>query len=528
MNPHHPGESISYWSATENISTFDTLARNLRTDVCIVGGGIAGLTTAYLLMKEGKKVCVLESFELASGQTSRTSAHLSNVLGTRYFDLEKYHGSNGPFMAAESHREAIQKIEDIITHEKIDCDFEYLDGFLFSDNEESDQILDQEFALCLRAGMSEVESLESVPLADFKIVSALRFPKQAQFHPLKYLKKMIEILQEGGVEIFTHTFVDEVQGGPEAFVKTRSGFKVNCSSVVVATNSPVNDLFAIHTKQYAYRSYVLTFEIPKGSMQKALYWDTLKSYHYLRVQTTELYDVLIVGGEDHKTGQAIHPEQCYDELETWARQKIPFAGKILQRWSGQTMGSMDGLGFLGHNPADRNNVFVITGDSGNGLTHATLGAMIIVDQIAGRKNTWEFLYNPSRISWRALPTFIRENSNVAVQYIDWLTPKAVANLDEISDGEGDVIRDGTQMIAAYKDESGNSYLLSAACPHLGGLVSWNTTEKSWDCPCHGARFDCYGKVIEGPAVQDLQKIETSTLVPRPIPVFESKLEKSLN
>lgn len=527
MNPHHPGESISLWSADETMPKFDPLTHDLRTEICVVGGGIAGLTTAYLLMKEGKKVSLLEGFEIASGQTNRTSAHLSNVLGTRFYDLERYHGTNGPYMVFESHREAIQKIEDIVTFEKIDCDFQYVDGFLFADDDETDETLDREFETCLRAGMSDVQSVTSVPVPDFKLTSALLFPKQAQFHPLKYLKRLTEILQAGGVEIFTHTMVNEIHGGENAFVKTRSGFKVSCEAVVVATHSPINDLLAIHTKQYAYRTYVMCFRLPPGKIKKALLWDARDPYHYLRVGKDEKGEFLIAGGEDHKTGQEVHPEQCYLELETWVRQKVPCVQEVLSQWSGQVMESMDGIGFLGHNPADRNNVYVITGDSGNGLTHATLGAMIITDQIIGRENVWQDLYNPSRISWWALPTYLQENSNVAAQYVDWLTPKSSASVDDIPDGEGDVFRDGAQMIAAYKDEAGHAYLFSAACPHLGGIVSWNATEKSWDCPCHGSRFDCYGKVIEGPANQDLHKIKTAVLVAQPVPVFDSEVEKTL-
>lgn len=526
MNPHHPGESISFWSSDQTMPKFDPLAHDMTTDVCVVGGGIAGLTTAYLLMKEGKKVCLLEGFEIASGQTSRTSAHVSNVLGTRLFELEKYHGANGPYMVLESHREAIQKIEDIITDEKIDCEFEYVDGYLFADDEETDDILDREFESCLRNGLTDIQSVTSVPIEELKVTSALLFPKQAQFHPLKYLKRLTEIIQAGGVQIFTHTMVSEVHGGDRAFVKTRSGFKVQCQSVVVATHSPVNDLLAIHTKQYAYRTYVICLRIPDGKSKKALCWDVKDPYHYLRFGRDEKGEFLIVGGEDHKTGQEIHPEQCYFELEAWARQKVPYAQEILHRWSGQIMESMDGIGFLGHNPADRNNVYVLTGDSGNGLTHATLGAMVITDQIIGRENVWAEFYNPSRISWWALPTYIQENSNVAAQYVDWLTPKSAADLDDIADGEGDVYRDGAQMVAAYKDEVGNTYLFSAACPHLGGIVSWNSTEKSWDCPCHGSRFDCYGKVIEGPANQDLHKIKPSVLTARPVQVFETEAEKN--
>ncbi len=517
MNPHHPGESFSVWSESVTMPSFDPLTHDLMTDVCVIGGGIAGLTTAYLLMKEGKRVCILEAFEIAGGQTSKTTAHLSNVLGTRYLDLEKYHGKKGAKLIAESHASAIQKIADIITEEKIECDFTYLNGYLFRSGESSVDLLENELACCQHAGITNLKIQETLPTENFPPTQSLVFSDQAQFNPLKYLKRLTEILVTSGVEIFSHTFVDEIKGGSQVFVKTRFGTKVKCLSIVVATHSPVNDLLAIHTKQYAYRTYAMAFRIPEGKIEKALYWDTAEPYHYLRLAAP---DVLIVGGEDHKTGQQSHPEKSYENLEVWLRSQIPYAGEVLFKWSGQVMESMDGIGFMGHNPADSNNVYVITGDSGNGMTHATIGAMLITDQIQGRKNSFESLYNPSRISLRALPTFIQENSNVAAQYIDWLTPKTVTDLDEIKGEQGGVLQMGLQMVAAYKDENGNAHLMSAACPHLGGLVSWNQAEKSWDCPCHGSRFDCHGKVIEGPATSDLEKIARPGLLAQPIPTGE--------
>jgi glycine/D-amino acid oxidase-like deaminating enzyme/nitrite reductase/ring-hydroxylating ferredoxin subunit len=502
MNNSHPNESLSSWSDTVSMPTFDSLSHDIEVDACIVGGGVAGLTTAYLLMKEGKRVAIIESFELGSGQTGRTTAHLSNILADRYFNLEKFHGEKGARMIIESHRAAIHKIEQIVREEKIECDFEKVNGFLFMGADDNEQTIQREQSTCHRLGL-DVRVQDALPIKGFKPRPSLRFSDQAQIHPLKYIRKLAELLQKGGALIFTRTFVDQIEGGEKAFVKTRDDCKVHCKSIVVATNSPINDVFAIHTKQAPYRTYAMAFQVPEGKMQNALYWDTSEPYHYARL---EGLNILIVGGEDHKTGQESHPEMHYQKLEDWTRAHFSFAGEVLYQWSGQVMQSMDGLAFLGHNPMDRENVYVITGDTGNGFTHATIGAMLITDQIQGRENQWEKLYNPSRISFRALPAFLRENSNVAAQYIDWLTPKLAVDLEHIPYGQGQVFRYGAQMVAAYKDESGYSHLTSAACPHLGGIVSWNSAEKSWDCPCHGSRFDGHGRVIEGPAISDLKKL----------------------
>ena len=275
----------------------------------------------------------------------------------------------------------------------------------------------------------------------------------------------------------------------------------------MATNTPINDMFAIHTKQAPYRSYVMAFKIPKDSIKKAFYWDTLDPYHYIRVESGKLFDLLIVGGEDHKTGQEDNPDLCYEKLEKWVRERFPIAGEIASRWSGQVMEPVDGLAFLGRNPMDEDNVYVITGDSGHGITHSTIGAMIITDQIMERKNPWEKLYNPSRITLRAAGTYIQENANVAAQYSEWLGIKNRPHLNELTKNEGVVFRDGTSMVAAYKNDQGHLEFMSAVCPHLAGIVKWNTAEKSWDCPCHGSRFDCHGKIMEGPAFEDLEKMD---------------------
>tara|TARA_B110001454_G_scaffold218046_1_gene244916 strand:+ start:25139 stop:26743 length:1605 start_codon:yes stop_codon:yes gene_type:complete len=508
MNTVHPEESISPWSATVEMPEFSPLRNDITVDVCVVGGGIGGLTTAYLLMKEGKTVCVLESFELGSGQTARTTAQFSNVLGHRYYELEKLHGLDGAKLVARSHTAAIEKVAQIIHEENIDCEFERISGYLFQsekDRQDDSQTdtLEREFEACQQVGLNAVVKLESMPIKGFNR-SSLRFPKQAQLHPLKYLKRLAEILNDGGVQIYTHSFAEKFQGGKDSFVRTRDGHTVKCQSIVVATNTPINDMFALHTKQYAYRSYVLAFRIPEDVVESALYWDTEDPYHYVRCESGH---TLIVGGEDHKTGQELHPERCYERLETWARKHFSFLGEVLYRWSGQVMEPMDGLGFLGRNPGDYDNVYVITGDAGNGMTHGTIGAMLVSDQIMNRKNQWESLYSPSRISLRATSTFLKENLNTAAQYADWVTTKSVNTLDDLSYGEGKVFRDGFQLVAAYRNENGACHTVSAVCPHLGGVVSWNSAEKSWDCPCHGSRFDGHGKVIEGPAITDLKPID---------------------
>jgi glycine/D-amino acid oxidase-like deaminating enzyme/nitrite reductase/ring-hydroxylating ferredoxin subunit len=509
------GTTVSSWFGTAPaLPAFAPLSENTSADVVIVGAGIAGLTTAYLLSKAGRKVLVLEDGELASGESGRTTAHLSFALDDRYTTLENLFGPEGAKLAAESHQAAVDQIERIAREENIACDFSRLDGYLFLPADGKSKELTEERDAAQRAGLSDVEWLPSAGLVGFDTGECLRWPNQGQFHILKYLSGLAAAITRLGGRICTNTHVSEVQGGAEARVLTEGGAEVKVKDgIVVATNTPFNDRVVMHTKQAPYRSYVVAARIPKGTVAKALYWDTADPYHYIRLQEVSTtprgeaadYDLLIVGGEDHKTGQDDHPEARLRCLEEWVRDRFPMVKSFDYRWSGQVMEPVDCLGFAGRNPLDADNVFVITGDSGHGMTHATLGAMLVSDLVQGRDNPWTKLYDPGRVTLKpeSAKEFIRENVNVAVKYSDLVTGGEVASAQDIPLGQGAVLRRGLSKVAVYKDEQGETHECSAICPHLGCVVHWNSLEKSWDCPCHGSRFSALGELLNGPANEGL-------------------------
>jgi glycine/D-amino acid oxidase-like deaminating enzyme/nitrite reductase/ring-hydroxylating ferredoxin subunit len=496
---------------TADIPLETPLTERITADVCVVGAGIAGMTTAYFLSREGKSVVVLDDGPIGGGMTGRTTAHLVNALDDRYFELERLHGEEGSRLAAESHTAAINAVEAIVNLEGIKCEFERLDGYLFAPPRESKSILDDELKATHRAGLTEVEKVERVPWNSYDTGPALRFPNQAQFHPLKYLAGLAQAIKQKGGRIYTGTHAKEIEGGKKARVETTNRGVVTSDAVVVATNTPVNDLIAIHTKQAPYQTYVIGARIPRGSVTRALYWDTPDPYHYIRIETlgkgASAYDVLIVGGEDHKTGQKDDAAKRFSALERWTRHRFPMVEGIEYRWSGEVMEPVDGLAFIGPNPMDSNNVFIATGDSGNGMTHGTIAGILLTDLIMGRKNDWEAIYDPSRITLRALPEFAKENLNVAMQYTDLVVAGDVESVDEIKPNDGAVISRGLRKVAVYRDPEGNVHERSAVCRHLGCIVNWNSLEKSWDCPCHGSRYDALGHVIQGPANSDLLPVE---------------------
>lgn len=498
------GVTTSVWMATADLPRPPVLKEDAHADVCIVGAGIAGLSAAYLLGREGKSVVVLDDGPLAGGETCRTTAHLVSALDDRYFEIERLHGEKGARLAAESHTSAVDRIERIVKDEGIQCDFERLDGFLFVPPGDSRDILDRELDAARRAGLGEVEMVSRAPLTEFDTGPCLRFPRQAQFHPLRYLAALAEAIQRDGGRIYSGTHAEKFEGGSSASVTTSNGHVVSAEALVVATNTPVNDRLVIHTKQYPNRTYVIAARVPSGSVTRALYWDTPTPYHYVRLQTVDSrHELLIVGGEDHRTGQEDDADERYARLESWMRERFPQATSVEYRWSGQIMEPADSLAFIGHNPMDDRNVFVATGDSGNGMTHGTIAGILITDLILGRENGWAQLYDPGRKSLKAIPEYAKENIKSTAAYAGWATGGDVGSEEAIPAGAGAIVRHGLHKVAAYRDAAGKLTKLSAVCPHLGCIVEWNSAEKTWDCPCHGSRYAADGHVINGPAKQGL-------------------------
>ncbi len=504
------GYTTSLWMAGTEVPQFQSLTQDLRANVCIVGAGIAGLTTAYLLARAGRAVVIIDDGPIGGGETSRTTAHLTAALDDRYYEIEKIHGEDGARIAAESHMSAIHRIETIASMEDIDCDFERLDGYLFLGGTSTRKDLERELAATHRAGINDTQLVDRIPFSFWDSGPALPFPRQATFHPLKYLKGLARAVLRDGGKIYTGVHAEKIEDGEPGRVTTSDGHVISADNIVVCTNTPVNDWLIIHSKQAAYRTYVIAGRVPKGSIPRGLYWDTPDPYHYIRLQSAEDksgreldYEMLIVGGEDHKTGQAEDTAERFVCLEQWTRERFPMLERVEYRWSGQVMEPVDYMAYIGKNPGGDQHIWVATGDSGNGMTHGTIAGIILNELVQGRKHQWARLYDPGRVKLRSTPEYMKENVNVAEQYKDWFTTGDVDDIEGIKPGEGAVIGRGRGKIAAYRDERGNVHQHSAVCTHLYCIVHWNDTEKTWDCPCHGSRFDPYGNVVNGPAIVGL-------------------------
>ena len=505
--------SLAFWHDGVQSPAYLPLRDKVTADVCVIGGGIAGLTTARLLSQAGLSVAVLEAIDLTAGETSRSTAHIA-VPDDRYSELEKSFGAEGARQIADSFAHAADLIESIVAESHLACDFERLDGYLVSCESDPLAALRQEQQAAQRAGVA-CELLTSAPeLEEFG--PALCFSRQAQFHPLKYIVGLAESLpRTTAIYCGTRaTHVEETAAG--VTVRTEGGGVVSAGAAVVATNTPFNERLGIHLRQYAYQTYAIAAPIRKGSLPRMLFWDDGDPYHYVRLAPFDAeHDVLIVGGEDHKTGEGPHADEPFLRLEEWTRRHFKSVGPIQWRWSGEIMEPMDAIANLGREPGSRN-IYLITGDSGNGITHSTIGARIVSDLILDRGTPYP-VYDPSRSRYQHAMEFAKEQADIAAHYGDWLTGGDADDASAIDHDSGAIIRRGLRKYAVYRDSQGDLYVNSATCPHMGCVVQWNAVEKTWDCPCHGSRFTAHGALLHGPADRRLRAMNEPNSVDQVLP-----------
>lgn len=500
---HFNRPSQSFWAETTAKPEFQPLGTNASCNVAIIGAGIAGVTTAYLLAKEGLDVILFDDGPVGGGQTERTTAHISAFLDQGYDKLVRFHGQEKTEKIAASQIASVEKVEQIVTEEEIQCAFLKVDGYLFLGREDKTDTLFREMQAMKSVGFSDVIFGETSLFAH-QPLPYLMLGHQAQFDVLKYISALTERFIALGGRVYTESHISEIKNGMPAELSTSNERKIMADKVLVATGSPISDFVAIHTKQTAYRTYVIAAQVEEELIPPGLYTDTEDPYHYIRTESRDGKYYAIIGGEDHRTGQENDYESHYRKLEDWARYVIPHLGPIEFEWSGQVYEPVDGLAYIGKDPEHSDNIFVATGFSGSGITQGTLAAMIISDLILERDNDWSEIYEPTRKTAAALPEFLKENFNTATQYSEYFSGGEVDGILDIPPGEGAVIARGVSHYAVYKDETGAVFECSAICPHLKAIVSWNAAEKSWDCPAHGSRFDCSGHVIDGPAISDLE------------------------
>ncbi|WP_038972403.1 FAD-dependent oxidoreductase [Bradyrhizobium genomosp. III] len=491
-----------------SVADAPALSRTVAVDVVIIGSGIAGLSVAYELACHGRSVAVLDRGGIGSGMTARTTAHLATALDDGYGELVRVRGPDCARHYYQSVEAAIARAEAIQRDEHIDCDFRRVDGYWVQAPETPASELDTELDCCRKLGIPVENCAEPTVFHSGGLVRSLRFARQARLHPTRYLAGLAGALQRRGAQLYADTCVESIrQARGDMIVTTGSGYEVRAADVVVATNSPVNVQVAIHTKQAPYRTYALAAKIPAGALKDALYWDTLDPYHYVRLQPLSAEeDLVIIGGEDHKSGEADDGAQRLAALERWARERLPALREVTHRWSGQVLEPSDFVGFIGRSPGEEH-LFIVSGDSGQGITNGLVAGMLIADLVMTGASPWEEVYAPARKIQKNIGEFISENITPLKNFAEYLTASEIAGVERLRPGEGRLVRSGLKKIAACRDRNGHLHLHSASCTHLGCVVHWNALEQCWDCPCHGSQFAPDGTALNGPAVSPLGDID---------------------
>lgn len=502
------GSTQPYWHDTASFARFTPLTADAWADVVVVGAGITGLTAAWLLGTAGRRVIVLERDRCASADTGHTTAHVTMVTDTRLTALARRFGRDHAKDVWEAGAAALATIESVCSRHAADAGFARLDGYLHAPVDDEDgqsaSELMQEATLALDLGFN-AEYVESAPVVGRP---AVRFPHQARVHPRRYLAGLVQACTAVGVVIHERSPVDTFLDAP---IGVRVGrHTVRCDDVVLATHNPLSGLSnavsaaAFQTKLALYTSYVVAGLVPRGMVPDALWWDTSEPYDYVRLMPGEEGDLVIFGGEDHKTGQETDTTACYTRLESRLRRLIPGID-VTHRWSGQVIETPDGLPYLGQTTPHQ---YVATGFAGNGLTFGTLGATIIADALLGRPNRFAARFDPERSPMRGAWEYLKENVDYPIRLVrDRLAPADEQALRDVEPGHGAVIDLEGTRVACWRDPSGALTLRSAVCPHLGCVVAWNPAERTWDCPCHGSRFRPTGEVLAGPAEAPLRPIE---------------------
>lgn len=500
--------TASHWTQTASLPHFPALDGELSVDVAVVGGGITGITTAYLAKRAGLQVALLEKDRCAQVDTGHTTAHLTAVTDVRLHEMRHRFSADTARMIWEAGDLAIDRIEHAVRDEAMDCGFERCPGHLYaaSLDEDTDSLL-QEAEVARDLGV-DAEFLASVP---FFQTAGVRFPHQAMFHPLRYLAGLLQALKGDGAHVFEKTPATKIDSQT---ITTPRG-KVRFRHVVIATHNPLmGDTGTVRAALFQSKlslctSYALSATLPPGLIPRGCYWDTHDPYHYLRVEPgSGGRDFAVFGGEDHRTGQVSDTIAMYERLEQALRQFAPLA-EVQSRWSGQVIETNDGLPFIG--PTGERQ-FVATGFSGNGLTFGTFGAMMAIDWVRGVHNPWDKLLDPHRRKIRGGTwAYLKANKDYPYYFLrNRLAPADADSLRDVAPGEGRIVEINKRKLAAYRDPQGRITLCSAVCTHMGCLVGWNPAEKTWDCPAHGARFHTNGEVLSGPAEEPLTRFSATT------------------
>lgn len=491
------------WRDQLDFPTFDRLLEDIEVDVAVVGGGITGITTAYLLVKEGFKVALIEAGVLMNGTTGHTTAKITAQHGLIYDEMIQTIGVESTKLYYEANKDAITFIRNMVKEHQIDCDFTNDDAFIYTNSNDYINKLKNEMIAYEKLGIKG-EILDHVS-ADFSVKAALKMHDQAHFHPLKYLKPLVEYIVNNGGLIFENTTATDVDTQEKLKVRTSGGPTVISKYVCACSHFPFYDGLGFYpTRMYAERSYIIAIK-PEKEFSGGMYINAEQPTRSLRTAMLGDEKLLLVGGENHKTGQGISTILHYQALENYAEETFGIK-EYLFRWSAQDLTTLDKVPYIGQITGGHPNIFVATGFRKWGMTNSTAAANLMKDLIIEKENPYIDLFTPSRFGNTSMKSFISTNVDVAKHLIEGKLEYPLMSIDDLEADQGSVVHVNGQRAGAYRDKDGKVFIVDTTCTHLGCEVEWNSADRTWDCPCHGSRFSIRGDVIEGPAESPLEKI----------------------
>ncbi|PKM94051.1 MAG: FAD-dependent oxidoreductase [Firmicutes bacterium HGW-Firmicutes-1] len=498
-------EHISFWEQSMKSTEYPKLDRRIKVNTAIIGGGIFGLTSALLLMKEGVDVAVFEANKLGSGATGSTTAKVTSQHRLIYQDIISEQGDEHALQYATANQGAIKKIKDIIQELKIDCDYKEQKSYVFATTEKGLKKVQKEYDAAIKLNLpASIVTESSLP---FECEAALCFDGQGMFHPLKYLFGISDILRDKKIPVYENTRIIEVDGNGPFVLTTDDGVEVEAEKVIIATKYPIlNKKGLLVVKLYVMRTYIVAGYSSKLHLD-GMYINAEDPVRSLRSYTQDDKELILVVGASHQTGECKDTTKLYEELIAYAKKLDPDFD-VKYKWSTQDCLSLDSIPYIGSLSEDLSQIYVGTGFSKWGMTNGTVAAMIISDFILGRNNPWKEVFDPKRgFSLKTSKELLVQGVDLTGDLIKTVLPVDAVELIDIKKGEGKVIEYNNEKVGVFRDGNGNVFGIDPTCRHLGCQVTFNNAEKTWDCPCHGSRYHFQGGVIEAPAVHALEQRE---------------------
>ena len=501
-NTELPQYPEPFWRSTLTFPSFPKVEADIKTDVLVVGGGITGITSAYLLAKQGFQVTLIEASEILNGTTGHTTAKITAQHGLIYDKLISEHGEENAKLYYEANKEGMNIIKGLIEEHSIECNLSIQDAYVYANTEEYVNKIQKELRAYHKLEIPG-EYTDKIPFS-IPCKAAIIMKDQAQFHPLKYLLALTSPILDNGGKIYEHTTAMKIEDGDKPTILTEDGHKITCNHVIVASHFPFNDEMGLYfARVNVKRSYVLGVKT-KQEYPGGMFYSADSPSRSLRYTENDHGEKLIlVGGEGHKTGQGVSTIKHYEALQDFSShyfnvEDIPY------RWSAQDIVTPDDLPFVGPSTPNHPRVLIATGYAKWGMTNGTIAAKILTDRILQKDNRFAELYDPARLD--GIKNMVKDNADVAKHLIQGKLSIVHKKPDDLGIDEGAIVKVNGDKAGCYRDKEGQLFIVDSTCTHMGCEVAWNSGDRTWDCPCHGSRYSITGEVIEGPAVEPLKKI----------------------